>query len=384
MNANQNDVITIWDATYIYIEKSSSYKFQKQTFSEQKKRCLLKFINICSTDGTLIETIGPYLSNGKNNDAKITMDIFKKFDDAGNWFLPEDFIIVDRGFRDALEFLKRHNYEPKMPSYLKGKSQHTAKEANNSRVITKIRWVIEAANGRIKRWKYLGNRVPNRDIKTIEKDYKFVCALINKYRPQLASTNDSEKFDLYKQMIEKANEENTLMHEVLNYPKRLSKNRVVNINELGFPKLTEEYIKSLTFGIYQMNQCIPYTITHLNQEADYVCELFDEFQEIIRVRIKSRFSSQAVHNTWIKFSSISSMDPIQGWYCDCKAGTRVFGACGHVTIVVWYLGYGIYNRENLLSKKSENFHNFCLDCDREDLDINDSSLIENESISDNE
>ncbi|RNA38451.1 hypothetical protein BpHYR1_047559 [Brachionus plicatilis] len=25
------------------------------------------------------------------------------------------------------------------------------------------------------------------------------------------------------------------------------------------------------------------------------------------------------------------MDPIQEWYCDCKAGSRVFGACSHVT-----------------------------------------------------
>ncbi|CAF0753842.1 unnamed protein product [Brachionus calyciflorus] len=88
-----------------------------------------------------------------------------------------------------------------MPSYLKGKPQHSFEEANSSRLITKIIWFIEAANGRLKRWKYLSNIVPNRDIKTIEKDYKFVCALINKYRPQLASTNDSEKVDLYKQMV---------------------------------------------------------------------------------------------------------------------------------------------------------------------------------------
>ncbi|CAF0825400.1 unnamed protein product [Brachionus calyciflorus] len=134
--------------------------------------------------------------------------------------------------------------------------------------------------------------------------------------------------------------ENTLMREVVIYSKRLSKNRIININEPGFPKLSEVYIKALNFGIYQMKQCIPYTITHLNQEADYVCELFYEFQEIILVKIKSRFSSQTVHNTWIRYSSISSMDPIQDWYY----------------------------------------------CDRDDLRDNDSSLIENdnESKSDSE
>lgn len=41
LKADEDDVITIWDATYIYIEKSASYSFQKASFSEHKKRCLL-------------------------------------------------------------------------------------------------------------------------------------------------------------------------------------------------------------------------------------------------------------------------------------------------------------------------------------------------------
>lgn len=56
-----------------------------------------------------------------------------------------------------------------MPSYLKRKPQHSTEEANSSMLITKIGWVIEAANGRLKRWKYLSNIVSNRDIKTLEK-----------------------------------------------------------------------------------------------------------------------------------------------------------------------------------------------------------------------
>ena len=52
--------------------------FKNRHFRSTKKRCLLKFM-ICSTDDTLIETIGPYLSNRKNSDAEITMDILKNF-----------------------------------------------------------------------------------------------------------------------------------------------------------------------------------------------------------------------------------------------------------------------------------------------------------------
>ena len=42
------------------------------------------------------------------------------------------------------------------------------------------------------------------------------------------------------------------------------------------------------------------------------------------------------HNTWIKYSTVS-MNSIQEWYCDCKAGARVFGAFSHVTSIIWYL-----------------------------------------------
>ena len=43
--------------------------------------------------------------------------------------------------------------ETKMPAYLKkGISQHTAKEANESRLVTKVRWVVEAYHCRLKKW----------------------------------------------------------------------------------------------------------------------------------------------------------------------------------------------------------------------------------------
>ncbi|RMZ99531.1 Vacuolar sorting-associated 13C [Brachionus plicatilis] len=151
--------------------------------------------------------------------------------------------------------------------------------------------------------------------------------------------------------------------------------------------MTEAYIKSITYGVYQLKQCVPYTISHLEQNADYVCEFYGENEELVRVKIKSRFSSQLIHNTWIKYSTVSTMDPIQELYCDCKADARVFGASSHVTSIIWYLGIGHNRKDMLVSKKSENLFNFCLDCDKKDLVENDLSLIRNENeekISDTE
>ena len=36
--------LSIWEATYIYIEKSASYDFQRATYSQHKHRSLLKFM----------------------------------------------------------------------------------------------------------------------------------------------------------------------------------------------------------------------------------------------------------------------------------------------------------------------------------------------------
>ncbi len=59
--------------------------------------------------------------------------------------------------------------------------------------------------------------------------------------------------------------------------------------------------------------------------------------------MKSRFSSNTVHNTWIKFDRNDSTEPIKNWYCDCPQGGRVLGFCSHVTSVLVFLGVSQYD-----------------------------------------
>ena len=48
-------------------------------------------------------------------------------------------------------FFEDLGLETNMSAYLyMGLSQHTAKEANESRLVTKVRWVVEAYHGRVK------------------------------------------------------------------------------------------------------------------------------------------------------------------------------------------------------------------------------------------
>lgn len=52
--------IIIEDGTYIYIEKSSNYMYQKMTYSQHKYRNLVKpFLFVCC-DGYIIDVLGPY------------------------------------------------------------------------------------------------------------------------------------------------------------------------------------------------------------------------------------------------------------------------------------------------------------------------------------
>ena len=142
----------IWDGTYYYIEKSSNYNFRRHTYSGQKHRPLLKFISLVFPDGYVLDSIGPYLADRKNNDAGITQHILSLHGDLTDWLSEGDVCVVDRGFRDVLDVFENLGLETKMPSHLKkGLSQHTTEEANQSRLVTKVRWAVEAYHGRMKK-----------------------------------------------------------------------------------------------------------------------------------------------------------------------------------------------------------------------------------------
>ena len=77
-------------------------------------------------------------------------------EDMRNWFSEGDVHIVDRGFRDVTELLNDCGIKTEMPHFLKkSDKQHSTEEASEFRLVTKVRWVVESANGRIKQWNAL-------------------------------------------------------------------------------------------------------------------------------------------------------------------------------------------------------------------------------------
>ncbi|CAF5214503.1 unnamed protein product, partial [Rotaria magnacalcarata] len=93
--------------------------------------------------GYVLDLIGPFY--GKHNDAAISKAILDKCTELSVLCEDNDTHIVDRGFRDVAEEFQALGYDLKMPGLLsKGDKQLSTIEANESRLITKCRWVVES------------------------------------------------------------------------------------------------------------------------------------------------------------------------------------------------------------------------------------------------
>ncbi|CAF5168013.1 unnamed protein product, partial [Rotaria magnacalcarata] len=100
---------------------------------------------IVTTTGYIVACIGPFMSDFNNNDAAIMKDILlRNTDHILSWPKEHDILVVDRGCRDSIGVMKALGLEAAMPTFLDGRRQFSAEEANESRCITKIRWVVEA------------------------------------------------------------------------------------------------------------------------------------------------------------------------------------------------------------------------------------------------
>ena len=311
--------------------------------------------------GHILDVIGQYYANGSNNDASIVKHIFENDPDVSSFFRSNDIFVVDRGFRDCIEYLESKSFVVKMPYYLeKGKKQHSTLEANESRLVTKTRWVVEAVNGLVKKWQYFNNVVKNVNVPNIASDFRIICAIINKYKPpRLTDTNESQL--IAKTMLEKATNDNHLMKKVANFMRKSSKKKSVDVSALNFPKLSIEFLKNYTMGSYQIKQASSYAQDHLDDEGLYQYEYVPQTSNIVKVLLKSKHVSNKEYRTFIEYNNKNRNEPITGHYCDCKSGARVVGCCAHVASVLWFLGIAKNKLELLKPNRSSKFRYVCKD-----------------------
>lgn len=336
-------VILVLDGTYIYIQKSSMYKFQRLSYSMHKGRPLVKPFLVTTTTGYILEVFGPYLANGRNNDASIIKNIMETNRcNILNFLNENDVLVIDRGFRDSIDFLNECGFKTQMPVFLpKSCTQHSTSDANSSRLVTKIRWVVEAANGRLKKWRFLDNVVCNSHIPSIGDYVRIVCSLINKYRPPLKSDDPNDLGNGFQMLMMAKKNENVLKNlcdTEPHYKYRANSKSWKRIDAhdaaVNFPTLSEEDVRQLTFGTYQIRQANSYIREHVDETGQYAIDVSQMESDLIHCRLQSRHSSSTLYNLWIKFTDCA----VTSWYCQCKSGARTLGCCSHICSVIWYLG----------------------------------------------
>lgn len=197
-----NSLITIWDGTYAYCQKSSNYLVQKKLWSDQKKRPLCKpFIGI-TTDGYYLDVFDVY--DATSNDASIMKDLLAK-ESFSNYFNKGDIFVVDRGFRDAISKIEEHGFKAEMPAFIPPKEkQLTCKEANRSRKVTKIRYAVEVAIGKLKsHFRFFDKVIQNKNLPQVHEDLRISAAILNLFFIPILSDVENEEMISKKYLKEK-------------------------------------------------------------------------------------------------------------------------------------------------------------------------------------
>ena len=352
---NENAVVpTVLDGTYFYTQKSENFLNQKKTYSPHKYRNLFKAMMIVSSTGHILAVEGFYFADGSNNDASILTNMANAKNGFMSYFSEGDVIIYDRGFRDADNFMQALGFQTMMPHMLKkGQKQHSDLEANESRFVSKLRFVVESANGRIKNvFKFFRDTIPNIYAKEnkLWKMFTVACALLNAFFPELKT--DTEQDNVFiKWMLGRVTKNNFLSQEIDRLKLKDKRPRALPLTEASlsdFPILTVAELRMITCGVYQIGLAEAYAGQHISEEDDieirfHKFEDVKEIQGLCKFYLHSRFSNSAVHKLWISYDGEKSgWEAITGWTCDCPPGLRTVGCCAHIAAVIWYLSHGRY------------------------------------------
>ncbi|CAK1587666.1 unnamed protein product [Parnassius mnemosyne] len=359
-NREERKPIVICDGTYIYLQKSSNYFFQKKTYSLHKYRNLVKPFLLVATDGYILDIFGPYPAI--DSDASIMKALFQNENgDLRLFFMENDIFILDRGFRDAISFLEELGYVIHKPlNCEEGEAQLSTINANKSRCVTLCRWVVEVVNGRLKRdFKLFRQDHFNAAATHLMDDLRICAAMINAFHPVIVDRPDDQV--ILNRALQRLHMPNELAELIV--ANRINRYRAhftridAQLPELDiFPVMTMSDLKIFGLGTYQIKQARSYYGEHIRQHGSFQVEISNDLEVVtqlissqqdavlIRGRIKSRHHSGRAYYTYILLArQETSWDKmIAGYYCSCTSGQRTVGCCAHIMTVVWYLGWARY------------------------------------------
>lgn len=351
-NVGDNNLALVADGTYLKHQKSSNNEYQRRSYSGHKKLPLCKPFTICTTNGLVVDVLGPFYS--KENDAKILRQVLDETNSDLRALMCEenDVFVLDRGFRDVQSYLEEKKYRVLMPSLMqnqekgKGKKQLSAKEANNSRCVTMIRWVVEAVHGLVgQKYKFFHQQLDNRYLPIAGLYCKIVCFLINHFGKRLVSRTSTNE-DILHSIISRRTDENSLALEVNSekWARRTSLFEKLKSSDIDdFPKMTEADLIKLFTGTYQLQQSISYLAEMMDKNDEINVGYCKTVDDILRLQVRSRHSEATTYKCYIHYkSNVTGPDGILRYYCECPNGMRTIGCCSHVAAVIYYMSLARY------------------------------------------
>jgi len=344
LDLHEDQLVLIFDGTYIRHQKSRNNWYQRKSYSGQKKSHLVKPFTICTTNGYIVDFAGPFYGN--QNDATIVKHLLEDPAGIGSILQKDDYVIVDRGFRDAVEALSEKGYHVLMPVCKGKKPQLSSEEANISRKVTKMRWVIEAVHGAIaQKYKLLHHSLHNSLLPRVGVLCKIVAFLHNRYGKRLASDGDSwmAVIDYLKSRMDVAN---TLSEEVVEQRWNRQKSKLHQLSStelLDFPQLSEDALKLLFTGSYQFSQAVSYLAELMDADGNIAVQYVLATPTILKAEVRSRHIQSKMYRVYLDYLPYGNDHrSIRRYCCDCPNGNRTAGCCSHVAAVIFYLSYGQY------------------------------------------
>jgi hypothetical protein len=288
--------------------------------------------------------------------------------------------------------LEDKGLSPKIPSCRKisDKSQLTTVEANESRLVTKCRFIIEKRMGDIKKYNALFDR-RNTEVGHLQIDYRNVCAMLNFLHKPCHADINRDPAKIAKKIRDRFQIQTNDLTKLFKIQFDTNAVPLQNLSEfIDFPRLSEdEMIENIFFGSFYIKQSQMYMSDLLRVgKASYisreVCasqkyEIKSPNSKIIGFELPSRHmrgkkntesdryiqSFRDHHKIFVEYiPGQNAPESIIGYACTCKSGRKQVGCCIHSAVLIYYLSNSKYKEIHL---PGEHLMSILVDMNRKDL-----------------
>ena len=110
-----------------------------------------------------------------------------------------------------------------------------------------------------------------------------------------------------------------------------------------FPDLSEEQLRILFTGSYQLKQSVSYLAEVLDETDTMYLKYHRDNTNILKMEVQSRHCNANKYRCYIDYVPDSrDIEGIKRHYCECKNGARTIGCCSHIATVIYFLSNARY------------------------------------------